>query len=144
MKKTLMCSLLTIALICCGTVLYAQTQQQGMGQSQAGGPGPGHHMMSPDQRLQHMTRQLDLNDDQQQKIKPMLEQEQQQLQALHQDTSMSRQDRMSKMMQIRQSTNDEINKVLSADQQKKFQEMQNRNMQRMNDMGQGKKQPTPQ
>ena len=84
--------------------------------------------MSPDQRLQRMTQQLNLTDDQQQKIKPVLEQEQQQMQALHQDTSMSQQDRMSKMQQIRQDTNDQIKSVLNPDQQKKFEEMQNRRM----------------
>src|SRR5271170_5563786 len=75
MKKVLICALLAIAMACLGTALYAQDamgQGQGMGQ---GGPGGGHRMpMSPDQRLQRLTQQLNLSADQQQKIKPMLEQ----------------------------------------------------------------------
>ena len=94
MKKVLICALLAIAMACLGTALYAQdtmSQGQGMGQ---GGPGGMHHMpMSPDQRLQRMTQQLNLTADQQQKIKPILEQEQQQVQTLHQDMSISQQDK---------------------------------------------------
>lgn len=134
MKKALICALLAIAVTGCGIALYAQ--QEGMGQGQ--GPGGGHRMqMSPDQRLQHLTRQLNLTDDQQQKIKPVLEQEQQQMQTLHQDTSMSQQDRWSKMQQIRQTTNDQIKAVLNPDQQKKFEEMQNRRMNPQGGMGHG-------
>jgi protein CpxP len=66
--------------------------------------------MSTDQRLQMMTKQLNLTPDQQQKIKPLLENESQQMQALHQDTSLSQEDRMSKMQQIRQSTNEQTSR----------------------------------
>ncbi|HLI61915.1 MAG TPA: hypothetical protein VKV05_00850 [Terriglobales bacterium] len=125
MKKTLLSILLAFTLICFGSLLYAQMQQGSMGQ----GGGMGHHMMTPDQRLEHMTKMLDLNQDQQSKIKPMLEQEQDQMQKLRADTSLTRQERMSKMMEIRQSTNKQINGVLNSDQQKKWEEMQSRQMQ---------------
>lgn len=122
MKKTLLCTLLAVAVACCGCILYAQ---QG---TMTPGGGMGRHMMTPDQRLQHMTKMLDLSQDQQTKIKPMLEQEQDQMQKLRSDTSMTRQDRMSKMMEIRQSTNKQINGVLNSSQQKKWEEMQSRQM----------------
>ena len=124
MKKVLICALLAITVACLGTALYAQdTMSQGQGMGQGGM----HHMqMSPEQRLQRMTQQLNLTSDQQQKIKPVLEQEQQQMQTLHGDTSMSQQDRMSKMQQIRQGTNDQIKSVLTPDQQQKFAQMNER------------------
>lgn len=146
MKKVLICALLAIAMACLGTALYAQdsmSQGQGMGQ---GGPG-GHHMaMSPDQKLQRMTQQLNLTADQQTKIKPILEQEQQQVQTLHGDTSMSQPDRMSKMQQIHQDTNDQIKSVLTPDQQQKFTQMQDRHGPGMSHggMGQGGMQVPPQ
>jgi Spy/CpxP family protein refolding chaperone len=148
MKKVLICALLAIALACCGTALYAQDNmgqgQMGQGQGQMG-PGGGHRgMMSPDQRLQHLTKMLNLTPDQQQKIKPMLEQEQTQMQSLHQDTSMTQADRMTKMQQIREGTNDQIKSVLTADQQTKFTQMQDRQMEHMGQhggMGQGQSQP---
>jgi Spy/CpxP family protein refolding chaperone len=118
MKRSLICALLAGAMACCGTALYAQdTMSQG-------GPPAGHHMMSPDQRLQHMTKMLNLTADQQQKIKPILENQQTQMESLHQDTSMSQQDRMAKMQQLRQSTNQQINGILTPEQQQKFQQMQ--------------------
>ena len=126
MKNVLICALLAISMACLGTTLYAQdsmSQGQGMGQ----GPGAPHRMaMSPDQRLQHLTQKLNLTADQQQKIKPILEQEQQQVQTLHQDTSISQQDKWGKMQQIRQGTNDQIKSVLNPDQQQKFTQMTER------------------
>jgi Spy/CpxP family protein refolding chaperone len=92
--------------------------------AQMGPGGPGHGQpMSADQRLQMMTKQLNLTADQQQKIKPLLESESQQMQALHQDTSLSQEERMSKMQQIRQGTNEQIKSSLNPDQQQKFDEM---------------------
>jgi periplasmic protein CpxP/Spy len=143
MKKISISLLLAIALLACGTALYAQDS---MSQGQAAAAPQDHHpMMSPDQRLQHMTRQYNLTEDQQTKIKPILEQEQQQMQTLRSDTSMSQQDRMSKIRELRQSTNEQIKGVLTPDQQKKWEAMQNRRMEggmSHGSMGQG--QPTPQ
>jgi len=79
--------------------------------------------MSADQRLQMMTKQLNLTTDQQQQIKPILENEQEQVQALHQDSSLSPQDRMSKMQQIRENAAGQIKPILNADQQAKYQQM---------------------
>jgi protein CpxP len=145
MKKPLICALLAIAVACGGTALYAQdNMSQGQGQmGQAPGANGGHHMMSPDQRLEHLTKMLNLTSDQQQKIKPMLEQEQQQMQSLHQDTSMTQADRMSKMREIRQGTNDQIKSVLTGDQQTKFTQMQDRQMEHMGHGGMGQPQSTP-
>jgi len=134
MKKMMICALLTVAVACCGTALYAQDNMSQSGGQMAQG---GHHMATPEQRLQHMTRMLNLTDDQQAKIKPMLEQQQQQMEALHQDSSMSQADRHSKMMEIRQSTDEQIKGVLTPEQQTKWQQMQERNMQRHGGMGQG-------
>lgn len=127
MKKTVMCALLVAAMACGGTALYAQTQDN---TAPAGSPAAGRRApMTPEQRLEHMTKALNLSDDQQQKIKPLLDSEQQQMQALRQDTSMSRDDRMAKMQQIRQSTNEQIKPILSGDQQTKWEQMQSRHMQ---------------
>jgi Spy/CpxP family protein refolding chaperone len=79
---------------------------------------------SPEQRLQHMTKTLNLTPDQQEKIKPILENEQTQMQGLHQDTSMAKPDRMAKAQQIRQGSNDQIQQILTPDQQQKWSQMQ--------------------
>ena len=105
-----------------GTALYAQ--QDNMSQPEAA-KGPG-MKMSPDQRLQHMTKALNLTEDQQQKIKPILESQSQQMQTLRQDTTISQQDKWTKMREIHQATNDQIKPILTADQQQKWEEMQAR------------------
>ena len=137
MKKAFLCSVLSGTLVLCGTALYAQQDNMGQGQMSQGQMGEHHAMPTPEQRLDHLTKVLNLNSDQQQKIKPMLEQEQQQMQTLHQDTSMTRPDRMSKMRQIRQSTDDQIKSVLTSDQQTKFTQMRERQMERMEQRRQG-------
>lgn len=122
MKKVLLCALLAVAISCCGTALYAQMQEQGQTQGQGGmhRMGP----MSTDERLQHLTQMLNLTSDQQQKIRPILDNESQQMQTLRSDTSMSREDKMTKMRSIRETTMSQITPILTTEQQQKWQQMQ--------------------
>ncbi len=121
MKKLIVFTALAMAVAIGGASAWAQ-----MGEGMAGSMGGHGQPMNADQRLQMMTKQLNLTADQQEKIKPMLESQNQQMQALHQDTSLSQEDRMSKMQQIRQSTNEQIKSVLNPDQQQKFEQMNSR------------------
>ena len=143
-RRGVICALLAIAVACCGSALYAQQDNMGQGQMGQGqgqmGPGGGHRGMSPEQRLAHLTKTLNLTSDQQAKIKPMLDQEQQTMMSMHQDTSMSQQDKWAKAKSIREGTNDQIKSVLTPDQQTKFVQMQDRQMEHMGQhggMGQG-------
>ncbi|MGA9566105.1 MAG: hypothetical protein WBS19_11325 [Candidatus Korobacteraceae bacterium] len=118
MKRTFLCAVAIASLLLGTCALYAQEPpQQGGGQWSRG------QMPTADQRLQRMTQALDLSEDQQQKIKPILENESTQMQSLRADTSMSQDDRMAKMKQIRETTTSQINPILNADQQKKYAEM---------------------
>jgi Spy/CpxP family protein refolding chaperone len=91
---------------------------------QAGG-GMGHHggghMMDPDQRLAHMTKRYNLTADQQSQIKPILQDEQQQMQTMRADTSMSRDDKRAKMMSMHQESTQKIEAVLTDQQKQKFE-----------------------
>jgi len=122
MKRSLLCALLSLAMICGATALYAQQDAQQNTGSQSGQRG--HQMMSPDQRLEHMTKTLDLNNEQQQNIKIILEKQQTDAQALRQDTSLSPAQRRAKMQELRQSTDQQINDILSPEQQQKWQQVQ--------------------
>ncbi len=124
MKKNLLFAAVIFTMLTGGTAVYAQ-----MGQEQGGGQWNGHGQgqpMTADQRLQRMTKQLNLSDAQQQQIKPILENESKQMQTLREDSSLSQQDRMAKMMQIRQDTSGQIKPILNADQQKQYDEMMSR------------------
>ena len=123
MKKFLLPTAAMLALMVGTLTAYAQ-----MPSEQGGGQGQWGHGQPPtvDQRLQRMTQQLNLSDDQQQKIKPILENESTQMQSLRADTSLSQEDRMAKMKEIRESSTSQINPILNADQQKQYAEMMSR------------------
>jgi len=109
-----------------GTALAQDSQEQQPQQGPAQGMGPmGHHhgMPSVDDQVKHLTKKLSLTDDQQTKIKPILEDQSKQMQQIFSDSSLSRQDRFSKMQQVRQASDTQIKALLTADQQKKFDQM---------------------
>jgi protein CpxP len=129
MMKRHLCSLALTALLATTGALYAQepaspppdgsTAQQdsdhGMGGGRHGGRG-----MDPDKTLDHMTKRYDLTSDQQNQIRPILQDQQQQMQSLRGDTSMSREDKMAKMRSMHQASQQKIEAVLTDDQRKKF------------------------
>ena len=109
------------------------------------GQGPGHHgMMTPDERLNHLTKALNLSSDQQTQIKPILENEQQQAMQIHQDQSLAQPDRHSKMQALHQDTNTKIEAVLNDTQKQKFEEMQAKMKQHAHEHMQGGEAPAPQ
>ena len=117
--------LLAAAILLLSIGVFAQgsaPQDQGSAQGEHQGAGM-HRRMDPQQQLDHFTKQLKLTDDQQQKIKPLLEQQAEQMQSLRQDTSVSQQDRRAKFQEIHQSTMGQIRSVLDENQQKKFDKM---------------------
>jgi protein CpxP len=115
MKKNLLYAAVVFAVLMGGSAVYGQ--DQGGGQKQP---------MTAEQRLQKMTKQLNLTDEQKQQIMPILENEQKEMQAVRQDSSLSRSDRMSKMQQLRQDTSSQIKPVLNQDQQQKYEQTTNR------------------
>ena len=118
------------------TTQDAQSSQQPSNQEGARhghGAGEGHGrgmMMTPDAMLDHMSTELNLSDDQKTKIKPILEQQSKQMQDLRQSTSTSDQDRRAKMKEIHENTMSQIRPILTADQQKKLDEMMSRRSER--------------
>ncbi len=83
-----------------------------------------------DRHLEMLGKHLNLTNDQKAKIKPLLENEFKQMQDLHQNSSLSPEDKRAKFQQIRESTNGQIRPLLNSDQQKKFDEMQQQMQQR--------------
>ncbi len=102
--------------------LSAVAQEQApSGQEQQ--PRRGGMMMSPQDRVDMMAKELNLTDDQKAKIKTILEDNQKQMQTLRGDSSMSQEDRRAKMMEMRTKEGDAIKAVLDKDQQKKYDDM---------------------
>ena len=115
MKKNLFIAAAIFTTLVGGTAMYAQ-MGPGEGQGQGGGQwgrGPGGQPPTTEQRLERMTQQLNLTEAQQAQIKPILENESTQMQALRADTSLSQDDRRAKMMQIRQESASQIKPILT-------------------------------
>jgi Spy/CpxP family protein refolding chaperone len=78
--------------------------------------------MSVEERLKRMTERLNLTDEQREKIRPLLQGEADQLKALHEDTSLSQEQRREKRRQIEQATRKQIREVLTPEQRAKWRE----------------------
>jgi periplasmic protein CpxP/Spy len=110
-----------------------QQSEQGMGHRMGHGP----MMPSVDDQIKHLTQKLNLSDDQQAKLKPILEDQRKQMEAVHNDSSLSREDRFSKMQTLRQSSDTQIKSVLNEDQQKNFDKMREEQKDRMKNWHKG-------
>jgi periplasmic protein CpxP/Spy len=103
-----------------------------------------HKMKDPQARLDRMSKKLNLTDDQKAKIKPILDNENQQMQALKSDSSTVKQDRRAKAMEIHKSTMDQIRPILNSDQQAKLEQQIQKMKEHRAKRGQQKPSATPQ
>jgi cobalamin biosynthesis protein CbiD len=87
---------------------------------------------------------LNLTSEQQTQIKPLLENQQQQMMQLHQDQSLSRADKMTKAKSLRDDTTSKIEAVLNDQQKQKYEAMQQKMQERMQQKMQGGSQPQAQ
>jgi hypothetical protein len=95
------------------------------------------HNMSPEQQAAHLAKALKLSADQENQIKPILADRQQQMEALRHDTSMSQPDKFAKMKSLRDDSNSKIEAVLNDTQKQRFEQMQARQQQRWQQKQQG-------
>jgi len=118
------------ALCVLGLAAFAQQQNPSAQVPSSGDRAARHMVPSVDDQLKNLTSKLNLTADQQAKIKPILEDQHQQAQSLMSDTSLSQDDRRSKMRTVHESSSAKIRDVLNDDQKKKFdawqQEMHDR------------------
>ena len=83
----------------------------------------GMHQGQHASRLEWLSKELNLSEDQKTKLKPILADEGKQMQAVKEDTSLSQEQKHEKMKQIHETTSTQINDILTPEQQKKFAEM---------------------
>ncbi len=87
-------------------------------------------MSSADAHLQSMAKQLNLTDDQKAKLKPILTSQMEEIQGVKNDTSLTPQQRRSKMMEIGEKYRPQINGVLTPEQQAKWKAMRQEMMEK--------------
>src|ERR1700730_14652029 len=112
----------------------APAQQPGPGMGRGMGRRP---MESVDDQIKHLSKKLSLSDGQQAKLKPILEDQRKQMEPIHNESSLSREDRFSKMQDLRKSSDDQIKNILSPDQQKNFEKMRDEQHERMKNWRKG-------
>jgi len=144
------CAMLLAAGLCAAAVAQDQSGQSGQN-NQAAGPHPGMRRgemnITPQERVERMSRMLNLTDDQKTKLTGIFEQQQKQMQELRGNTSLSQQDKFAKMKENREWTTAQVRGVLNAEQQQKLDKMEERMKERRERGGpaaQGQPQSQPQ
>jgi len=137
MSKKFSIALFLLAFVAAMTVLaptsYAvQTAPAAQEHGAMGGSmmGP----MTPENRLKMLTEKLNLTEDQQAKLKPILEDQSKQMKAIHDDSSLAPADRQAKMKEIHESSIEKMNAILTPDQQAKWKQMRQEMMERHKEM----------
>jgi len=98
-------------------------KMHGWGGPGEGGPGKHHGPGGPGEMHKGggwLIEQLGLTADQQAKVKAIFEASRPQMQAIHQDTTLSAADKHAKMQALRDANNAQIRALLTPDQQQKF------------------------
>ncbi|MEJ8817597.1 Spy/CpxP family protein refolding chaperone [Lacibacter sp. H407] len=88
-----------------------------------------------------MYKDLNLTKDQQEKVKAIQEKQREEMEAIRNNSSLSREEQRSKMMDMRKKYSEQIEALLTAEQKEKLKakqkEMQEQMQQRRRDGGQG-------
>ena len=84
--------------------------------------GPGMHA-NVDERVKMLTERLNLTPEQQTKVRTIMEDQQKEMTALRENTSMTEQERRSKMQEIHRNGMEQVRSILTPEQQQKMQQM---------------------
>ena len=94
-------------------LVYLQAKEPGEHGPKHDGPGPHHMMGNP---LEHLSKDLNLTDDQKTKVQPIIDQTKPQIAAIHKEA-------MEKMHALLESAGAQIRPLLTPEQQQKFDAM---------------------
>jgi periplasmic protein CpxP/Spy len=121
MKTKWMAGVLGAALAI-GAPVFAQTAPdsgQENPQAQTAPKGYRHH----GDRMKKLSQELNLTPDQQAKIKPIFQQARAQGKTIHQDASLTKEQKMAKMKELRQNTMAQMNEILTPEQQATWKQL---------------------
>ena len=142
----------TLAAVVCSASLLAlpsmaQTDTAPPPPDQTQGPPAGYNgprRGGPDHRAEMLTRQLNLTPDQTMQVKSLMETEHSKMEALHANSSVSREDMHTQMMAIHQDSETKLRALLTPEQVTKYDAMEAQRRARMQDHGDGQAPPPPQ
>lgn len=107
-------SITTAAALSLAALVYLQAKEPGEHGPNHDGPGGPHQMM--ENPLEHLSKELNLTDDQKAKVQPIIDQTKPQLAAIHKEA-------MEKMHALMESTGAQIRPLLTPEQQQKYDAM---------------------
>jgi Spy/CpxP family protein refolding chaperone len=105
--------------------------QEGPPPGGAGGPGGRWQPPTAEEQTARLTKTLNLTEEQQGKIKAILEEQHQQMSKMREDSSTAPEERFAKMREMREKVHNQIKDVLNEDQKKKFAEWEQQRGDRM-------------
>jgi Spy/CpxP family protein refolding chaperone len=91
---------------------------------------PAKRRLTMQDRLKQLSTQLNLTDEQKEKLKPMLQEEFVKVRELRQNDSLSREDKAAKLKELRTEMQKKIEPVLTPEQKEKWAKMQQRRLKR--------------
>jgi|SRR6516162_1713114 Spy/CpxP family protein refolding chaperone len=84
---------------------------------------------SVEQRVERLSKELDLTQEQREKIRPVLEEQMKQMRALREDSSLTQEQRREKAMAAMKETHEKVEAILNPEQREKLKQ----HMQQMRD-----------
>jgi len=96
-------------------LVYLQAKEPGEHGPKHDGPGGPHHMMM-ENPLEHLSKELNLTDDQKAKVQPIIDQARPQIAAIHKEA-------MEKMHAVMENAGNQIRPLLTPQQQQKLDAM---------------------
>ena len=110
--------ILLVALLLAGFGAFAQDSSQ----PTANTASPKHARGDQaEHKLKRLSKKLSLTDDQKEKIRPILQDEEQQLTSLKSDNTLTAQQKHKKMREIRMSSKSQMESILTPEQKEKIQ-----------------------
>ncbi len=109
-KLSLIAALAVGGLLFCTNLSSAQNADQGKKKG-----------FSPQARVERLTTELNLTEDQKPKVLAVFEEQSKKMQALREDTSTPREQRREKMTAIQEESNKKLKTILKPDQWEKYQ-----------------------
>ena len=116
-KLSLIAAMALGGLVVCSTLVSAQDA------TNAPDKKGGKRGMSPDQMMEKYTEQLSLTDEQKPKVKAVLEDSGKKRREIFRDSALDQQQKKEKFQGTMEAQNKKMKEILTADQYKKYQEM---------------------
>ena len=124
MKRVFLTAALAASMIAAGLPAVAQSatdSQNSTTQQQTANEG--RHGGKHGDRFARMAQKLNLSQDQQDKLKPILEKQRDQAKAIRNDSSLTQDQKKEKFQALRQDTMAQVNSILTPEQQQQWQQM---------------------